>query len=394
MRKFTLLLVLLTASVLVHAQIIHGVSWVSWGSEPAYDGVTGYAANPYSNPEVTVYKAPSSWSPVSSVSSFDETWDMLGDAHLVANPTAVAGGDIFDLNGDATFGAEWKGIHDGQNFYILLKYFDTNGVADEASKTFEIMAQPTSYMRHEPTFLAASDSTAENTYSGEDLVINYQNQAYARSVELGGGKALFADGFVTEYAASVGVTKNSWQSFWIGNWGTNEAGLEALLDADHFWDETDGVIRAVMVMSLDGALSYPTDPANVSGDRTAFKVGETFSFDVKSNAKVAESNVQYFWSADKNNGYGSNYYSGFVTLSDITTGISNITKIEVPTVYLHDNTIYVRNSTPSNLEVYNILGVKVKAATNVSKLSINEFKNGIYLVKVNDGRQMVKVVKQ
>jgi hypothetical protein len=49
---------------------------------------------------------------------------------------------------------------------------------------------------------------------------------------------------VNEYAASLGVTKNDWQAFYIGGWGANEAGLEALLDANHFWDETEGVIKA------------------------------------------------------------------------------------------------------------------------------------------------------
>ena len=109
-----------------------------------------YEVITYENPEVTIYKAPSTWTPVADVASFDATWDILGDAHLVANPTATAGGDLFDLEGDGTFGAEWKGIHDGQNFYLFLKYYDTNSPADAATKTFEIMAQPTSYMRHEP----------------------------------------------------------------------------------------------------------------------------------------------------------------------------------------------------------------------------------------------------
>jgi hypothetical protein len=191
MRKFTLILVLTFFAIWSHAQVIHGVSWVNWANEPDYEGVTGYDANPYENPDVTIYQAPSTWTPVADVASFDATWDVLGDEHMVANPTNVTGGDLFDLEGDATFGASWKGVHDGENFYILLKYVDINGVADAATKTFEIMAQPTSILRHEPTFVAAADSTAENTASGEDLVLQYQNQAYARSVELGGGKALF-----------------------------------------------------------------------------------------------------------------------------------------------------------------------------------------------------------
>jgi hypothetical protein len=50
------------------------------------------------------------------------------------------------------------------------------------------------------------------------------------------------------------------------------------------------------------------------------KVGDTISFDVKSNAKRNEENVEYFWSADKNNGYASNYYSGHLTLSPDVIG--------------------------------------------------------------------------
>ncbi|MFW6290479.1 MAG: hypothetical protein ACOC0R_05885, partial [Mariniphaga sp.] len=320
MRKFTLIFALTLIATWSQAQVIHGVSWVDWANEPDYEGVTGYAENPYENPEVTVYQAPSTWEPIADNAAFDATWDLLGEEHLIANPTNTEGGDLFDLDGDATFGASWKAVHDGTNFYILLKYRDVNGAVDAASKKFEIMAQPTGFPRHEPTFTAASDSTAENTASGEDLVLQYQNQSYARSVELGGGKAAFADGMVNEYVASLGVIKNDWQDFYVGDWGANEAGLEALLDANHYWDETDGVIRAVMVMSLDGALSYPNDPADLMGERTALSVGETFSFDVKSSAAIGEDLVEYFWSADRNNGYASNYYSGHLTLSSQVIG--------------------------------------------------------------------------
>ena len=374
--------------------IIHGVSWVTWANEPDYEGVTGYATNPYDNPEVTILKAPATWEPVSDNTSFDATWDILGEEHLVANPTNVAGGDLFDLNGDGTFGASWKGVHDGQNFYLLLKYYDTNAVADPGTKTFEVMAQPTSYIRHEPTFAAAADSTAANTMSGEDLVLEYQNQAYARSVALGGGKALFADGMVTEYSASMGVTKNDWQPFFIGNWGANEAGLNAFLDADHYWNETDGVIRAVLVMSLDGVLSYPSDPSDLAGERTALKIGETFAFDVKMNAKKDEANVEYFWSADRNNGYASNYYSGHLTLSnDIATSTKDLKAQPEARVYIHNNILMVKGQEPVNLEVYNMLGARLKSAKLVNRLSLQDLQNGVYLVRVNNERTVTKVVK-
>jgi hypothetical protein len=277
--------------------------------------------------------------------------------------------------------------------YVLLKYLDKNGVTDDGSMTFEIMAQPTSPVRHEPTFLAAADSTADKTLSGASEVKRYQNSSYARHVELGGGKALFKDGMVTEYAASLGKVKNAWQNFVVGNWGANEAGLEALLDADHFWNKADGVIRAVYIMSLDGALSYPADPANLTGPRKAFKVGETFSFDVKSNAKKGAANVEYFWSADKNNGYASNYYSGHLTLTDIVTAISEIRAEKEAMVYLNNDMLYVRGNQPVDLEVYNVVGVRMKVAKNVTRLSMQDLQNGIYLIRINNGQNAVKVVK-
>ncbi len=373
---------------------ILGVSWVTWDEEPDYEGITGYATNPYNNPEVTIYKAPATWEPIADNTSFDATWDLLGDAKMVANPTNTDGGDLYDLDGDATFGASWKGVHDGENFYVLIKYLDINGLADAGTRTFEIMAQPTSPVRHEPTFAAASDSTAGNTFSGEDLVLQYQNQAYARAVELGGGKAVFADGFVTAYEGSAGVVKNEWQPFYIAGWSNNQAGLEALLDADHYWNETDGVIRAVMVMSLDGALSYPTDPANLAGDRTALQVGETFAFDVKSNAKKDAENVEYFWSADKNNGYASNYYSGQLTLSnDIVTSTRNLKAEQDTRVYIHNGILHVKGGQPVDLEVYSVLGARLKSAKNVSRLSMQDMQNGIYLIRINNERGATKVVK-
>ena len=367
--------------------IIYGVSWVNWATEP------DYAATPYNNPEVTVYKAPATWTPVNNVASFDATWDVLSDAHNIANPTTTAGGDLFDLNGDATFGASWKAVHDGTNVYFLLKYLDKNGVTDDGSMTFEIMAQPTSPVRHEPSFLAAADSTADKTLSGMSEVVRYQNSSYARHVDLGGGKALFKDGLVSEYAASSGMVKNAWQNFVVGNWGANEAGLGALLDADHFWDKTDGVIRAVYVMSLDGALSYPEDPGNLAGPRKAFKVGETFSFDIKSNALKDAAKIEYFWSSNVNNGYASNYYSGHLTLSDVVTAISEIRAQQQIRVYLNKDILYVKGAEPVNLEVYNVLGARVKTAKNVSRLSMQDMQNGIYLVRVNNDQVAVKVAK-
>ena len=316
MKRFTTFFTLVLFAAGVFGQALVGVPWIAWAAEPDYADITGYAANPYDNPLVVIPMAPADLLPnsIDDIASFDLAWSFMGDSMAVSNLTSNGtAGDLYDLDDAATFGAAWKGVHDGTNFYVMIKYWDTGSQADADSRTFEIMAQPTSYVRHEPTFIAAGDSV-ENTLA-------YQNMAYARYIELGGGKAVFADGAVTAYEASTGTSpdKKAWLPFVTSGWGSNDNGLLALASATHYWDETDGVIRAMMVMSFDGALAYPVDPFDMEGDYNALKVGDTIAFDVKSNSLVGgtedDNKVEYFWSSDKNNGYGSNYYSGHVVMA-------------------------------------------------------------------------------
>ncbi len=376
-----------------------GVSWVNWNNEPDYADVTGYADNPYENPEVTIKKAPGAWTPVADVAGFDATWSILGDSMAVANLTSNGvAGDLFDLGGEnPSFGAAWKGVHDGANFYVLLKYWDVNSQADAGSLSFEIMAQPTSPVRHEPSFVAASDSAAE-------AIVAYQNMAYARIVELGGGKAVFKDGAVSEYAGSVGLSRvdqTGGRGYFSANWGANEHGLLGLAQASHFWDATDGVIRAVMVMSFDGALGYPADPTDLEGDYNAIQVGETFAFDVKSNSLVGgtegDNKVEYFWAADKNNGYASNYYSGHLTLSEEEIGVVGINNR-----YTSDISVYVFNDflnfkgleQPTDVKVYSITGSLVKFVEKASgQINISDLVDGVYLVKLAGEPVGFKVIK-
>jgi len=319
MKRFVTFFTLMMFAVGVFGQAFAGVSWVAWENEPDYPDMTGYAENPYTNPVVVIPMAPEG-TPldlITTTAAFDMAWAMLGDSMSVSNLTSNGvAGDLFDLGDAATFGAAWKGLHNGENFYVLIKYWDTNAQAMADSRTFEIMAQPTSHVRHEPTFIAAGDSAAENT-------VAYQNMAYARYIELGGGKAAFANGSVTAYEASKGSSpeKAAWLPYTTSGWGNNENGLLALASANHFWDETDGVIRTMMVMSFDGALAYPTDPMDMAGDYTALEVGDTIAFDIKSNSVTSvtdptgDGEVQYFWASDRNNGYGSNYYSGHLIMA-------------------------------------------------------------------------------
>lgn len=420
MKKLTLLFAFIFTVMFTYGDndfTIGGIGWVWWPGEPAgvenaNDG--GYDANPYTRYEVDVLQAYEDWSPVASVEDFDATWALLGPEHFVSKPTNVGGGDFYDLaaDGSGTFGASWKAVHDGANLYILLKYRTTGGETDAGSHEFEIMTQPTQIYRHEPTFIAASDSTetpdaweGDWELSPEELVIAYQNQAYARSIHFGGGKAMFKDGAVGAFEASHSKAIQGWTPFWGGNWGNNEAGLIALATADHFWNNTDGLIKAVIVMSFDGALSYPTDPANIGGDRTALEIGGQIAFDVMTGAINSESDnydgdeqltgVKYCWASWNNNVYASNYYTGILNITDEVlsgTNISDVLFEKEPSVYAHNGIVYVKGAETADLEVYSILGAKVLSAQNVRSLALDGLQKGIYLVRINNQPKAVKII--
>jgi hypothetical protein len=226
--------------------------------------------------------------------------------------------------------------------------------------------------------------------------VAYQNMAYARCVELGGGKAVFKDGAVSEYAASIGLNKTTfWKGFAVGAWGGNDHGLEGLAMATHFWDVTDGVIRSIMVMSFDGALGYPADPENLDGDYTAVEVGDVISFDIKSRGTQGDNGMEYHWSSDKNNCYASTYYAGHLTLSDqkIGVGIEDVFVSNVK-VFVYNNQLHVRGVESANVNIYSITGSLVKSAQNVSgTLDMSELVDGVYLVKLQGVPTGFKVVK-
>jgi hypothetical protein len=394
MQKIFLICLLLSTGLWSAGQRIYGISFLDWSREPDYPDKDGYAEFPYTAPLVNVKKAPAAWQPVTNVTAFDTTWNMIGPDNLIAKPTNLEGGDLFDLNENAAFGASWKAIHDGRNMYVLLKYTDKSGLADPGSLSFEIMAQPASPFRHEFTFRTAADSTADKTAAGTDLRMVYQNMAYARSAELGGGKAFFRNGHVSEYSASVGMVKNTWQNFYTAKWGANQAGQDALQRTNHFWDQTGGVIRSVLVMSFDGALSWPDDPSRINGPRRAVRVGDTISFDVKSNALRNMKKVEYYWSADRNNGFASIYYSGRIRLSGTDVMVLSSDLIRKTDVYYNGGCVYVKSGQPADVEVFNTMGIRIKEARQVNKLSLEDIKDGIYLVRIDKEPRAVKICKQ
>ena len=128
----------------------------------------------------------------------------------------------------------------------------------------------------------------------------------------------------------------------------------------------------------------------------AVEVGDTISFDIKSRGTIAEQNVEYHWSSDRNQCYASNYYAGNITLSEdqiVVEGIENTFASNVK-VYVYDNQLHVRGVESPNLDIYSITGSLVRSAQNVSgTLDISDLIDGIYLIKLEGIPTGYKVVK-
>lgn len=395
MKKILLLIVTvcLTMSNLF-SQALSGVDWVNWTVEPRYDSVT--LVKP-----VATAKFMDNWTYAATQKVFDDTWKVAGDSMLVSNLTSgtTGGPDFFDLATAKNYGACWKAVNDGQKLYVLLKFWDKNKVANVGTSTFEIMTQPTSINRHELSYKAALNDTVTTVYKKK---LGYIDMAYARYIQLGGGKALFKDGKVTEFAASDGLKKklNGGRQLWQGAWAANEKGLEDLALNSHFWAvKSDSTINAIMVMSFDGALSYPKDYKNIAGDRTSLKVGDTISFDVKSNTSTPNAadaskplKTDYFWSAKANNGYAVNYYSGLLIIKQSTASVSDVAQ-SAASVYVKDGILNILGVDNADVVVYNTQGSIEKKAVNVSSLDISDLASGVYIVKLNNSVVSYKIVK-
>ncbi len=319
MKKLSLLFVFSFVAMSMFAQLTWVPTWINLNKEP------DYAANPYTKAVQKAMMAPAAWeyAGITDAASFDDTWNILGDSAAVKNLTSNGvAGDLFDL-GEASpsFGAAWKAVYDEENLYILLKYWDLAAQVDAGTHKFEIMAQP-----HPDTdpmtghYNAIFDTATDFTW---------KQRSYVRWTVLGGGKV--------EYDASGTKDYNAMNA--TGGWASYEPALIGLAGSTHFWDDDGaGLIRAILVMDYAGTLSYYADPEDAatiaSIDPTATEGNDTIQFDIKSYAAAGgtadDNKVEYFWSADDNNGYASNYYSGMLvfeapaalssdtTLSDLT----------------------------------------------------------------------------
>ena len=78
---------------------------------------------------------------------------------------------------------------------------------------------------------------------------------------------------------------------------------------------------------------------------------------------------------------------------DKTTSVA-ITKTSNQLAYIaHDVLRFKGYNSAVNVEIYSILGQKVLSAKNINQLNVSSLKNGIYLVRVNGGKQAFKVIK-
>jgi hypothetical protein len=350
MRKITLLFASLVLTFSVFGQLVP-VDWVNWLNEP------DYANTPYTKAVAVAMESAAAVS-VADVSEFDALWSAIeGDAYQIANATDITGGDLFG----ATFGASFKATYFGNTLYVLFQYKDDDSQANAGSRSFEVMFDANKD-RVDTMFAARADLAG-------------QNGAYA-CYTLFGGKALFADGVVGEYAGSSGVA---------AGWGTNETGLEALADATHFWDATGTTIKAMLVADLPSVATGFTAPAAGLTD--------TISFDIKSNATTGDpaAKTEYFWSSNANNGYASLYYRGYLILQAAPTAVNSVRASNV-SANLVNNEIRISGVVANNVVVRNIVGQEVKRVNGKNVFSVSDLKKGAYIVTVNNAYS-TKIVK-
>ncbi len=393
MKKLNALLVLLAITAGIFAQgpftIVNWVNMTDAGPYP-FD----FNATPYAKAEASAMQTKSDV--VIDMGAIDELgiqdiWSRLGAPNLVSLNTNSTGGDPFDLtvaeNGvdvDGTFGVAWKTFWDAENLYLIIEYVDANnfavGSADNDTRAMEISFQTKEKDRNQFGYDAATDVYGPTG----------KNAQYGRYVELGGGKFKFDASGAIECVSTVGQT---------GAWGSSigVANTPAVS-----WNLTqDNTVWAMVQFNFADYMMYLTDvwgtstPANeVAFDPTAMP---TIAFDVKSDANVGANNdpSEYWWSSNDNNGYCLVYFNGYLNFATdywIPIGKANYLKPADKSAYIYDNILRFKGyDSPVNVDVYSVVGQKVKSATNVSTLSVADLTKGVYVVKVGD--DVYKVMK-
>jgi hypothetical protein len=387
MKKFNIVVLLLAVAYSVSAQPFQN-TWYNYGNWPSSDAPEAMADVPYEGKTTVAKKA--EWTV--DIDMLDEIgiqdiWDRLGDDEYVDNLTNDAGGDSYDLDGDATFGVAFKNFWTDDMLYTVLMYKDVNSVAVDGSRTFEISFQLRDIDRYEAGYQITVD---------DDSSLRWQNMQYGAYIELGAGKALFTPDGVTETVRLIGQE---------GAWGSS-VGAGGTLEYNWTVDQ-DGTIWAVLGMAFDDYLLYMDDEwgayeaANyVSLDPT---VTTKISFEVKSNALVAvdgeeeDQKMEYWWSSNDNLAYQSVYYNGYLEFSEETffpVSAKQDVKASDKLAYIYDNVLRFKGfENPIDVEVYSIVGQKVMSAKNINTLNVSDLEKGIYLIKVAGEKQAFKVMK-
>jgi len=391
MKKLNTLIVLLALSAGVFAQgPFTIVSWVSGSlaDDPTavyYD--TDFSVDAYPKMTVEALKAKSSFTvDVAAIDDLgiQDIWSRLGDVNLISNLTSDGGltSSPFDLdaNGDGTYGGAWKAFYDDQNLYVLMKYVDANGIVDALTTDyFEICFQTKATDRYEAGFQAATSQFG----------VDGSNAQYGRFIELGGGKAVLTPDGISKVESSKGQT---------GDWAS---GLGSANTPEYSWNPTqDGTIWAMVAFNFADYMMYMTDEWGaydasnyVAFDPTAIP---TIAFEMKTGAKVGtETNLEYWWNSDLNDSYAFVYFNGLLHFSDQTfdpVGVEKYMKPADKSAFIYDNILKFKGyDSPVNVDIYSVVGQKVKSATNVSTLSVADLNNGLYIVKVGD--DVFKVMK-
>jgi hypothetical protein len=91
---------------------------------------------------------------------------------------------------------------------------------------------------------------------------------------------------------------------------------------------------------------------------------------------------------------GTEYSYTVITQEGEPTNIPELSEgNSQPRVYAANGTLYVRGSEPVRMEIYNMLGSRVKSVHDALQVSLDDLNNGIYIVRIIGDSQAVKIIK-
>ncbi|MFN8207697.1 MAG: T9SS type A sorting domain-containing protein [Bacteroidales bacterium] len=361
---------------------LRAVGWITYPAD------VDWATTPFEKLNVTIKQAPEGWTFDESTFNLKDLWDAIGSDNEIKKFTDQSGGVEYSAN---NFGSSWKAFYDAENLYVCMKYYDkelkaTSGSTD--SRAWEVMYQTKYADRYEPGW-----TTCETTL--------YKNQQYARFLVLGGGKSLVTEGGVTEFASSNGTKVTGWNSgVWEGNPNVLDPAPVVIWDVD-----AENTIWCTVQYNFETHMYYLDKEfgGDTITNRVTFNpaVKNKISFDVKSNAQIDSAGTgtmkknEFFWNADKNDGFEAIYYNGYITFGSEKIIIEGVDKHNANIgVYMSGDVLRLKGINNADVQVYSTLGQLVKSGRSVNELNLRDLKTGIYLVRLNNYPSAFKVFKQ